>query len=94
VRFLALRHTGDATVDAAQAEGAAAVVAVEPVHIEDRIGDCASAHAAMQVAGVVRTIRAECWPAADVAVVVAVDPDGALAVAVLCGPADRDGENS
>jgi len=87
VRLLALRHTGDAVVDAAQVAGVGAVVSIEPTHVEDRIGDCASAHAAMQLAGVVRTIRAERWPAADVALVVAVDPDGALAVAVLSGPA-------
>ncbi|WP_371600257.1 beta-ketoacyl synthase N-terminal-like domain-containing protein [Streptomyces sp. NBC_00564] len=74
---VAARHTGDPGVDAAQDEAiATALRAAERLYSEERIGDCYGAHAALQIASLLteRTLPA---------VVVAADPDGLLAVAVL-----------
>ncbi|HEY8980279.1 MAG TPA: beta-ketoacyl synthase N-terminal-like domain-containing protein [Streptomyces sp.] len=85
VRRIALRTTGAADVDAA-ARAAAALVPVEPVHDEPRIGDCHAAHAAVQLVDTVEAARHQGWAADEAGVVLALDPDGSAAVAVLTGP--------
>jgi 3-oxoacyl-[acyl-carrier-protein] synthase II len=85
VRGLALRITGDAEVDAAQHAGLAEALPLTPVHSAERIGDCYSAHAAMQLAELLTAAREEHWADDEAGVVLAADPDGALAVAVVTG---------
>jgi 3-oxoacyl-[acyl-carrier-protein] synthase II len=94
VRHLAARLTGVAIVDEAQRAGLAAAVPVAPVYSEERIGDCYSAHAAIQVVDVLTALRAQAWDGDGVGVIVGADPDGALAVAVLTGVSDsKDGDD-
>jgi 3-oxoacyl-[acyl-carrier-protein] synthase II len=98
VRHLAARVTGVAIVDEAQRAGLAAAVPVAPAYSEERIGDCYSAHTAIQVVDVLSTLRANTWDSDGsgdgVGVVVGADPDGALAVAVLAGVSDsKDGDD-
>lgn len=93
VRHLALRRTGTAAIDEAQHLAASTVVPIPPAYSETRIGDCFSAHAAMQLAEIVSLARDQRWTAGDAGVVLAADPDGALAVAVVTGvpdSSDRD----
>ncbi|NEE36214.1 hypothetical protein G3M53_63725 [Streptomyces sp. SID7982] len=79
VSAVALRHTGIDEVDRAQHDGlAAALPGAVRVTDEQRIGDCYSAHALLQLAGL---LDAGTLPA----VVVAADPDGLLSIAVLKG---------
>ncbi|MEV5509860.1 beta-ketoacyl synthase N-terminal-like domain-containing protein [Streptomyces orinoci] len=79
VSAVAFRHTGVAEVDEAQHSGLArALPGAAQVTDEKRIGDCYSAHALLQLAGLLDE-------AALPAVVVAADPDGLLSVAVLNG---------
>jgi len=85
VRGLALRTTGDPAVDAAQRAGLAEVLPLAPVDSARRIGDCYSAHAALQLDDLLTAARTEQWSGQDAGLVLAVDPDGALAVAVLNG---------
>jgi 3-oxoacyl-[acyl-carrier-protein] synthase II len=94
VRHLAARVTGVAIVDEAQRAGLAAAVPVAPVYSEERIGDCYSAHAAIQVVDVLTALRAQTWDGDGVGVIVGADPDGALAMAVLTGVSDsKDGDD-
>lgn len=88
VRWLAARLTGDRAVDAAQRVGLGAVVPLEPAFGEH--GDCFAGHAALQLADLVARARTEGWTRDDAGVVVAADPDGALAVAVVTGWSDDD----
>jgi 3-oxoacyl-[acyl-carrier-protein] synthase II len=93
VRHLALRRTATASVNAAQELGVASVVTIPPAYSEARIGDCFSAHAAMQLAEVVSLARTQRWTEADAGVVLAADPDGALGVVVVTGvPHPGEGE--
>ncbi|MGQ0838604.1 beta-ketoacyl synthase N-terminal-like domain-containing protein [Actinokineospora sp.] len=85
VRTVALRLTGVAEVDDAQRAGVAAVLVVEPETDADTFGDCFSAHAALQLADLACRARSRHWGAGDAGVVLAADPDGAIAVAVLRG---------
>jgi 3-oxoacyl-[acyl-carrier-protein] synthase II len=89
VRHLAARVTGVAIVDEAQRAGLAAAVPVAPVYSEERIGDCYSAHTAIQVVDVLTALRTNTWDRGEVGVIVGVDPDGALAVAVLAATTER-----
>jgi 3-oxoacyl-[acyl-carrier-protein] synthase II len=88
VRWLAMRITGDTAVDAAQRIGLGSVLPLTPVHSE--IGDCYAGHAALQLAELIAQVRTERWASDDAGVVVAADPDGALAVAVVTGWSDDD----
>jgi 3-oxoacyl-[acyl-carrier-protein] synthase II len=88
VRHLAARVTGVAIVDEAQRAGLAAAVPVAPVYSEDRIGDCYSAHTAIQIVDVLTALRAGTWNDDGVGVIVGADPDGALAVAVIAAVSD------
>lgn len=79
VSAVAFRHTGVDAVDEAQRSAlAGAFPQAAQVTDEQRIGDCYSAHALLQLAGLLDEARVP-------AVVVAADPDGLLAVAVLKG---------
>ncbi|WP_367140674.1 MULTISPECIES: beta-ketoacyl synthase N-terminal-like domain-containing protein [Streptomyces] len=79
VPAVAFRRTGVPEVDTAQASALAhALPAAGHVMDEHRIGDCYSAHALLQLAGLLDEATLPC-------VVVAADPDGLLAVAVLTG---------
>ncbi len=89
VRHLAARVTGVAVVDEAQRAGLAAAVPVPPVYSEERIGDCYSAHTAIQVVDVLTELRAGTWND-GVGVIVGTDPDGALAVAVLAAATESE----
>ncbi|WP_329619124.1 hypothetical protein OG357_00240 [Streptomyces sp. NBC_01255] len=77
VSAVALRHTGVHAVDEAQRSGLAQALP-EAAHVsdEERIGDCYSAHALLQLD---RLLHEATLPA----VIVAADPDGLLSVAVL-----------
>jgi 3-oxoacyl-[acyl-carrier-protein] synthase II len=88
VRWLAMRVTGDSAVDTAQHVGLGSVLPLTPVHSE--IGDCYAGHAALQLAELIARVRTEDWARDDAGVVVAADPDGALAVAVVTGWSDDD----
>jgi 3-oxoacyl-[acyl-carrier-protein] synthase II len=79
VSAVAFRHTGVHEVDEAQRSGLAlALPEATQVTDEERIGDCYSAHALLQLAGLLDEATLP-------AVVVAADPDGLLSVAVLKG---------
>ncbi|WP_242884765.1 beta-ketoacyl synthase N-terminal-like domain-containing protein [Actinomadura litoris] len=73
----AVRATGAGEVDDAQTAGLASVLDVEPRFDEDAIGDCYSAHSALQLADVLERNPGEA------ALVLAADPDGALGAAVV-----------
>jgi 3-oxoacyl-[acyl-carrier-protein] synthase II len=85
VRSVAVRRTGSTTGDAALLAGLAEAVHLRPTDSEEEIGDCFSAHAALQLAELVSQARAQGWAPDEAGVVLAADPDGALAVAVLAG---------
>jgi 3-oxoacyl-[acyl-carrier-protein] synthase II len=89
VRRLALRITGSAPADAA-AVSAVAFLPVPPTYSEHLIGDCYSAHAAIQLADMVVTALDQDWSSADAGVVLALDPDGLAGAAVLAGPPAPD----
>ncbi|TDV54806.1 beta-ketoacyl synthase N-terminal-like domain-containing protein [Actinophytocola oryzae] len=90
VRWVAMRVTGDSVVDAAQRVGLGAVLPIEPEDGIEELGDCYAGHAALQLAELVTRARTEGWSRDDAGVVVAADPDGALAVAVVTGWSDDD----
>jgi 3-oxoacyl-[acyl-carrier-protein] synthase II len=79
VSAVAFRHTGVPEVDEAQ-RGQLAGALPQAAHVTDehRIGDCYSAHALLQLAGLLDEATLP-------AVVVAADPDGLLSVTVLKG---------
>lgn len=83
VRAVALRTTGDAEVDTAQRTGLAEVLSQAAIDSAERMGDCYCAHAALQLADLLDAARE--WVDGDAGIVLGVDPDGALAVAVLSG---------
>ncbi|BBA96680.1 putative 3-oxoacyl-ACP synthase I [Actinacidiphila reveromycinica] len=86
VRRICVRHTGEPRVDAAVREAVAGLLPVPPLFDEERIGDCYTAHAAVQLARTAAAARAEDWGPDDAGVVLAVDPDGLAGTAVLTGP--------
>jgi 3-oxoacyl-[acyl-carrier-protein] synthase II len=94
VRHLAARVTGVAIVDEAQRAGLAAAVPVAPMYSEERIGDCYSAHTAIQVVDALTALRANTWDRDGVGVIVGADPDGALAVAVLAASGVSDSKGN
>lgn len=89
VRRLYTRATMAPPVDAA-AVSAASLVPVRPRLLEMEIGDCYSAHAAVQLVRLANAARREAWDSRQAGVVLAVDPDGLAGVAVLTGAADTD----
>jgi 3-oxoacyl-[acyl-carrier-protein] synthase II len=84
VRRLAVRTTGSAAADAA-AVSAAAFLPAPPTYSEHLIGDCYSAHAAMQLADTAVAAAAQQWGPDEAGVVLALDPDGLAGVAVVTG---------
>ncbi|QEV16177.1 beta-ketoacyl synthase N-terminal-like domain-containing protein [Streptomyces alboniger] len=85
VAAVAFRHTGVAAVDEAQrSQLAHALPKAAHTNDEERMGDCYSAHALLQLARLLDQTRLP-------AVIVAADPDGLLAIAVLtgCAPVSR-----
>jgi 3-oxoacyl-[acyl-carrier-protein] synthase II len=90
VRHVALRTTGDATADAAARAALASLLPVPPSYREHRIGDCHSAHAAIQLAELADLAGAQRWTPDDAGLVLALDPDGLAGVAVLTGPPAKE----
>jgi 3-oxoacyl-[acyl-carrier-protein] synthase II len=95
VRVAAVRATGVAAVDRAQRAALAAVLTAPLLWSEDEMGDCYSAHSALQVAQVIdllaaadRDPRSAPDAPGPAGLVLAVDPDGAVGLAVVVA-ADR-----
>jgi 3-oxoacyl-[acyl-carrier-protein] synthase II len=96
VELVALRETGVAAVDRAQRAAVAAVLTAPLMWSEDEIGDCYSAHSALQLARVIEhltsgresqgrqsQVRGSYGPKESAGVVMATDPDGAVGLAVV-----------
>lgn len=80
VRTVLVRATGDPAVDRAQHEALTALTGTEPVHHEDTLGDCYSAHSVLQLSPLVARGRpGHPQGRGGPVLVVAADPDGALA---------------
>jgi 3-oxoacyl-[acyl-carrier-protein] synthase II len=86
IRHVALRATGHAQADAAARAAVTSTLPVPPSYVEHRIGDCYTAHAAIQLVGIASLADAERWTPDDVGIVLALDPDGLAGAAVLTGP--------
>ncbi|THA59953.1 hypothetical protein E6P78_28315 [Streptomyces sp. A0958] len=80
VRTVLVRATGDPAVDEAQHEALTALFGTEPGHDRGTLGDCYSAHSVLQLSPLVERGRpGHPDGAAGPALVLAADPDGALA---------------
>ncbi|MFD4372903.1 beta-ketoacyl synthase N-terminal-like domain-containing protein [Streptomyces sp. NPDC058486] len=79
VRLAVVRTTGDEETDTAQHEALTKLLGTEPVYHEDVMGDCYSAHSALQMAWLLEREPSDRGPA----LVVAVDPEGAVGAVVL-----------
>lgn len=96
VSLAAVRATGVPAVDAAQRAALEQACPAPQLWSEQEIGDCYSAHSALQLAGVIDHLTgpgsAEPPPRPPAGLVVALDPDGAIGVLVVARPDDAKEE--
>ncbi|MER6421954.1 beta-ketoacyl synthase N-terminal-like domain-containing protein [Streptomyces sp. NPDC001137] len=83
VVLAAIRETGVPAVDEAQRDVLRSLPGARQLCSEGRIGDCYSAHGSLQLAELVEMMRAQDSGAESAGLVMAVDPDGAVGVAVV-----------
>jgi 3-oxoacyl-[acyl-carrier-protein] synthase II len=89
VSLAAVRATGVAAVDEAQRTALAGIVAVPLLWSETEIGDCFTAHSALQLVRVIERLTDERVlvdgeePGTRAGLVVSVDPEGAVGLAVV-----------
>lgn len=95
VRTTVARATRDTEVDRAQHEALTELLGRAPVYHEDVMGDCHGAHSALQMSWLLERMhggRARRDDAVGAALVVAVDPEGAVGAVVLSTAPDRENE--